>query len=65
MKHHVIIETHRMEDGTYRSYVTEGPESALGFWCSGNERKATYQAAAAGLRTQYPALEISTLHAET
>lgn len=54
-----------MGDGTFRAYVTEGPESAIGFWCSGNERKATYQAAAAGVRTQYPALEISTLHAET
>ena len=65
MTHEIIIETHQMRDGTFRAYVTEGPESAIGFWCSGNERRATYQAAAAGVRTQYPALEISTLHAET
>lgn len=65
MKHSVIIETHRMSDDTYRAYVTKGPQSAVGYWCNGRHRAATYQAAAAGMREQYPTLDLSFLHAET
>ena len=64
MTHNVIIETSQKPDGSYRAYCVEGPMSALGFWCSGKDRQATYVAARAGMQETYPTLSLSFLHAE-
>lgn len=62
---HITVETHQMQDGTFRGYVVEGPVSALGWWSKGRSRQATYSAAVAGVRVQYPGLSLSFLHAES
>lgn len=59
------IETHQMEDGTYRAYAVDGAPSVLGLRGEAEGRSAALFAAKVAISTALPGKRIHFLHVES
>jgi hypothetical protein len=59
------IETHRMEDGTYRAYAVDGAPSVRGLRGEADSHRAAFSAAKEGVRLALVGKAIHFLHVES